>query len=134
MNNGYTYFPYIAWCEGGFRGASGFLTGGGSTLNGGAGGFGGSVVNYLSAGAQISNGARGQNGGKNEDPSGFTKVSGQGGYSYLLNGKDTMVINGVTTFKPYQYNQGGSTYSPDAFSVTHYIGGQGGMILVCYKY
>ena len=139
MNNAYPYFPYIAWCEGGFKGTNGYEVS--LTMYGGQGGYGGTCINYLPAGAQTSNGARGQNGGTNTDPSGFTKVSGQGGYSYLTNGKDSMTINGVVTSgniytspQLYQYNQGGSTYSPSAFAVNHYPAGQGGCVLVCYKY
>lgn len=132
MNNGYTYFPYIAWCEGGFRGTNGSYPN--YNLTGGQGGYGGTMVCYLPAGSQTSNGAKGQNGGVNDDPSGFTKVSGQGGYSYLTNGV-SMTINGTTTLQPYQYNQGGSTYSSSGVNATqHYKPGQGGVILVCYKY
>lgn len=132
MNNGYTYFPYIAWCEGGFRGANGSTNG--TQEFGGAGGYGGQAVCYLPYGSQISQGARGQNGGVNDDPSGFTKVSGQGGYSLLTNGKDSLSINGATTPYLYQYNQGASSNSPSAFAVNVTPAGQGGMVLVCYKY
>ena len=132
MNNGYTYFPYIAWCEGGFRGANG--TTNGTQEFGGAGGYGGQAVCFLPYGSQISQGARGQNGGVNDDPSGFTKVSGQGGYSLLTNGKDSLSINGATTPYLYQYNQGASSNSPSAFAVNVTPAGQGGMVLVCYKY
>jgi len=130
MNNSYTLFPYISWCEGGFRGING--TTNGSQEFGGAGGVGGQVITYNPSGAQTALGAKGQNGGVNGDPSGFTKISGQGGYANLIYNK-TMTINGVSQ-QLYQYNQGSSTFSPSAFAVNHYAGGVGGMILVCYKY
>lgn len=132
VNNGYTNFPYIAWCEGGMRGGSGYISGA-STLIGGTGGYGGRVEAYLTAGSQISKGARGQKGGVNADFSGFTRVSGSGGNSYLVNNK-IMTINGSTSFQPSQYGNGGSTYSPDASSVEHYLYGQGGAVLVSYRY
>ena len=131
VNNAYTYFPYIAWCEGGYKGTNG--TTNGAQEFGGQGGWGGTCVNYLPAGSEISNGGRGQNGGVNGDPSGFTKISGQGGYSYLANGK-VMTINSLTSPTIGNYNQGSSTYSPSAFAVTHYMAGQGGCVLVCYEY
>jgi len=131
MNNGYTSFPYIAYCEGGYRGVNG--TTNGSQEFGGAGGNGGTMISYLGSGSQTSSGSKGQNGGVNGDPSGFTKISGQGGFAYLINGKST-TINGVAGSNFYQFNQGSSTYSPSAFVVNHYAGGVGGIVLICYKY
>ena len=130
VNNAYSFFPFIAWCEGGFRGSNGSTNG--AQEFGGQGGFGGTVVSYLPYGAQVSAGAKGQNGGVNDDPSGFTKISGQGGVSILTNGK-TMTINSLTTPALYQYNQGASSYSPSAFAVNITPASQGGMVLVCYK-
>lgn len=130
MNNSYSSFPYISWCEGGFRGVNGTTNSFGEF--GGVGGYGGQVITYNPSGAQTALGAIGQNGGVNGDPSGFTKVSGQGGYANLIYNK-TMTINAVSQ-QLYQYNQGSSTYSPSAFAVNHYAGGVGGLILVCYKY